>query len=155
MASTQFENVDYSSFEKSACSPSLDEDFRGLVIAAPETVAMSDEYIFPVCGSYRVASDFYEQFQSFSNEIVVVAVDAETHTPYASTLLDPEYDPGVYDDDEPVDEDAAEPYLVAGWFNVNLFEFLEELPRKPGSFHVYAMIGDLKSNTLLVKVAPP
>jgi len=152
--SKDFENVAFNTFEKSDCSPELDDDFRGMVIAVPETIVMKGDYAFPVCGSYQVASEFYGQFESFSNQLVVVAVDASTHTPYSATLLDPEFEPGVYEDDE-FDEDDVLPSQLTGWFNVNLFDYLDGLPRKTGTFHVYAMVGDLKSNVCNVEVVRP
>jgi hypothetical protein len=132
------------------CSPILDGDRLGLLISAPEIITFAETAVLPVCGRYRFYARFFNQFHMLSNEIVLVAVDAERHVPYIGNMHDPEYEsaPGKFSETDT----GFEEKIVGGWFNYNLYSILEGLPHHSATYLVYAMIGDIKSNLIKVKL---
>ncbi len=152
----EFENVELDTFEESPCSPILDEEFSGIEINAPIQIVMADDYSFPVCGSYQFSEEFFYKFKSIENEMVIVVVDLNTQRSYSSNLLEKDFKPAIFDDEDDLeDEEEFEDVKITSWFNVNLFSYIEELPRNATTFTVYATIGDIKSNVVTVKVVKP
>lgn len=148
-----FRRIRLDSFEPSACSPSFDDEARGLRVAAPRAVRLGPDAAFPLCGTYRVGGRFLNRFESMANELVVVAVDARAHRPYATNLLTPGSTPMP----SGLDESAPgfEAAVLTGWFNLDLFRWMEDLPRQPGRYHVFATVGELASNVVTVELAAP
>jgi hypothetical protein len=144
-----FGSVETGTFEPSPCSPPAPDGREALVIAAPRSVGGEADAL-PVCGVYRVLGTRYAAHGSLPNEIVLVAVDVADHVPRSGNLSKRDFEP------EPAVLDTTDPDLAAtwftGWFNVDLFEILPDLPRTPGKYRVFATIGDLKSAPLEVEV---
>jgi hypothetical protein len=149
-----FAKIELNTFDESACSPEVDEGLRGIRLAAPAQISLTEGAPLPLCGTYQVGARFFNRFQCMENEIVVVAVDAERHTPYATNLLQPDFDPvpapGFDEQDPGFDE-----IVLAGWFNLDLFHWLEDLPRRPARYHVFATVGDIASNVVTVELVKP
>lgn len=132
------------------CSPIMEGERIGLLINAPEVITFAEKAVFPVSGRYRLYARFFNQFHMLSNEIVLVAVDAERHIPYIGNMHNPEYQstPRKF-----LETDTGfEEKIVGGWFSYNLYAILEGLPHKSATYLVYAMIGDVKSNMVTVKL---
>ena len=151
MTPSRFERVRWNTFEENACSPELDEAARGLRLAAPERVTSGPDAVLPVAGVYQVGARFLNRFHSMRNEITVVAVDAATHAPRSTNLLEEGFDA------EPSGFDPADPDLddivITGYFNLDLFRWIEGLPRAPGRYHVFATVGDVVSNVVTIEVS--
>jgi hypothetical protein len=148
-----FSHIPLNNYVGGACSPQLDEDFLGLRIAAPETVFTGPDMVFPVCGSYRFAAAFWNRFECLRFEMAVVAVDARTHLPRITNLryrdftaANRKFNPA---------ETGFDEKTAAGSFNADLLFYREDFPRTPATYHVFALIGDQRSNVLTVKVAKP
>lgn len=137
-------------FEMASCSPAIADDVRGLVIDGPAVIPLDDPPVLPVSGTYRVGAPFFNRFTSMQSEIVIVAVDAATHAPRSTNLLRPGFRPVPAAFDE--SEEGWEEAVIAGWFNVDLFAWIPDLPRRPGRFHVFAVLGDLTSNALTLEL---
>lgn len=153
MTPAAFARVPLGTFEEHALSPEVPADFRGIRIAAPVEVVLDRGERLPLCGTWQVDARFFNRFRSMDNEIVVVAVDAARHAPYAANLLEPDFTPAPahFDESEPGWEET----VLTGWFNLDLFEWLEGLPRRPGRYHVFATVGDAASNVVTVEIRQP
>jgi hypothetical protein len=149
-----FERIKLNTFAESACSPAVAQDFRGLHVGSPSKIFLADGTPFPIAGTYQVGAAFFNRFRSLRSEIVVVAVDARAHVPHACNLRRPGATP------EPaVPFDTSDPgfdgIVVTGWFNLDLFRWMPDLPRGPGRYHVFSTVGDVVSNTVTVELAEP
>ena len=84
-------------------------------------------------------------------ESTVVAVDAATHAPCSTNLLEEGFDaaPSGFD---PADPDLDN-ILVTGYFNLDLYHWMDGLPRSPGRYHVFATVGDVVSNVVTIEVS--
>jgi hypothetical protein len=150
MIPSRFEQVLWNTFRKNACSPAPAEAERGLFLAAPVRVTLSDQTPLPVAGAYRVGARFLNRFRSMNNEIVVVAVDAATHAPRSTNLLAEGFEaaPSGFDPSYP----ALDNLVVTGHFNLDLFHWMTDLPRAPARYHVFATVGDVVSNVVTIAV---
>lgn len=148
-----FQSIELDTFERSACSPELDDGFRGIRIAGPRSVTGNSDARLPLCGTYRVGARFLNQFYSMANEIVVVAVDAVTHVPRATNLLQEGYvaSPSRFDETDRNFDTVA----LTGWFNLDLFGWMKDLPRSAARYHIFATIGDVTSNVVTTEIKAP
>jgi hypothetical protein len=60
MEQLNFYDVPLPTYASSECSPALPDDFDGLRIAMPDEVDLSIQDSIPLCGAYRVSSNFVE-----------------------------------------------------------------------------------------------
>jgi len=153
MTPSRFERVRWNTFEESACSPPLDEAARGLRLAAPTRVTLAPDGPLPIAGVYQVDARFLNRFRSMKNEITLVAVDASSHLPRAANLLEEGADP-VESGFDPQDPDL-DSIVVTGFFNLDLFHWIDDLPRRPARYHVFATVGDAVSNVVTIDVVAP
>jgi hypothetical protein len=153
MNPARFERVAWDTFEENACTPALPPGFRGIVLDGPRTVTLADDAPLPVAGVYRVTARFMSRFESMDAEIVVVATDARTHEARSTQLIHPEADavPAAFDPNDP-DLDTT---IYTGWFNLDLFHWLTDLPRRAARYHVFATVGDVTSNVITVELVEP
>jgi hypothetical protein len=153
MTPPRFERVRWGTFEENACSPGLADDFRGLLLAAPERVTCSEDAILPVAGAYQVDARFLNRFRSMKSEITIVAVDAKTHAPRSANLLKKGFKsrPSGFDPSDP----ALDSTVVTGWFNLDLLRWIKGLPREPARYHVFATVGDVVSNVVTIDLVKP
>lgn len=152
MTPSRFERVPCGTSSENACSPALTDDFRGLLLAAPERVTCSDDAVLPVAGAYQFDARFVGRFRSMRSEITLVAVDASTHAARSANLLKRGYKArpsGLGLDPSDPDLDST---VVTGWFNLDLFHWMTDLPRAPARYHVFATVGDVVSNVVTIAV---
>jgi hypothetical protein len=149
MEPRDFEAIETGLFEPSALSPVVPDDAETLAIAGPRRISLEIDGRLPICGTYRVGAPRFNLSRSFLDEIVLVAVDASTHEPRSGNLRsgDMDSEPGGFDERDPGFAET----LIRGWFNVDLFAIVD-LPRRPGRYHVFATVGDLKSAVIVVEV---
>lgn len=150
MTPSRFEQMAWDTFAPGACSPVLDEGFRGIALAAPTRVSAGEDAVFPVAGAYQVSARFLNRFKSMSNEITLVAIDAATHAPRSTNLLAQGLDalPSGFSPSNP----RLDKIVVGGHFNVDLFRWIPDLPRGPARYHVFATVGDVTSNVVTIEV---
>lgn len=150
MTPSRFERVPCGTSSENACSPALTDDFRGLLLAAPERVTCSADAVLPVAGAYQLDARFVGRFRSMRSEITLVAVDTNTHAARSANLLKRGYKarPSGLDPSDP-DLDST---VVTGWFNLDLFLWIKGFPRAPARYHVFATVGDVVSNVVTVAV---
>ena len=156
-------SVQFNSSKESACSPKVDRDFRGIVIASPPQADLRGPWadylgferprpLLAVCGTAQFSEATDAKFQSLSNEILLVAVDAKSHRPYVSNLLRKGFEPALSRPATPEEAIAWKNRVHRTWFNANAFYYLEDLPARPAAYHVFAMAGEMVSNVNHVEV---
>lgn len=146
--------------DENPCSPVIDDpDFQGIVIHAPELVTYEPGETIEggvefadvrVCGTASFEYSFLGLGGEVQEQILLVAVDAATHETYSGKL------PGIENavpppDDLPVSDADTEGLIVETYFNPNLVEALG-LPERPAEYLVYAALGEVKSNTVRIRV---
>jgi hypothetical protein len=125
-----FAAVDPGSGNRSACSPTLDANFIGIVINAPEKVVytpgtrepLSGAFArFMICGTYRLDAWPLDQLGGFREGAKLVATDAGNHDVFADKMVPP----------HPTDPQPNPPHRTAqdfagqtelGYFNENLLD---------------------------------
>lgn len=135
-------------FERHSRSPALAG--TGLALAAPPRITLAGGAPLPVHGTYRVPAAEVNRFRSFGNEIVVVAVEADTHMPHSTNLVPEGFTPAPSFIDP--SQRAFRDMLVGGWFNLDLFDWMPGLGRRQGRVYVFATIGTLVSSTVTVEL---
>lgn len=150
MTPSRFERVPCGTSRENACSPAMADDFRGLLLAAPERVTCSNDAVLPVAGAYQFDARFVGRFRSMRSEITLVAIDTKTHAARSANLLKRGYKarPSGLDPSDP-DLDST---VVTGWFNLDLLLWIKGFPREPARYHVFATVGDVVSNVVTVAV---
>lgn len=145
-----FKNIALNNYEDGPCSPAIEQDFAGIEIRSPEVIFIDADMFFPVCGSYRFLASFINRFDCLSFEMALVAVNASSHKSYIGNLRFLDYEPSTRKYNE--NEEGFEEKTAAGWFNSDLYFYIEDLPRIPAIYHVFAIIGEFKSNVVTVQV---
>lgn len=156
-----FAAFDATLMDETPCSPVIDDpDFEGIVLNAPESVAYtpgdppvpgSDAFAdVRVCGTACVDQAYRGLHGRVHEEILLVAVDSATQQTYSGKM-----EPIVNPEERPADLGGGpvdtEGLLVESYFNPNLAEVLE-LPERPAEYLVYAVLGEMKSNTVRIRV---
>lgn len=158
-----FDGIKLNTKKKSACSPRIADDFRGLRIVTPDRIDLGDPWhdgvgsnvarpVLPVCGTLRVGGDTAARFSSLSNQILLVAVDARQHASYVANLVARGMTPEVSPPPTPAELEEWKDTIETSYFNANAFYYLQDLPAAPGRYHVFAMLGDIVSNLRTVEV---
>jgi len=158
-----FSGIKLNTKKESPCSPKVDEDFRGLVIATPDGVDLAEPWqdavgsdtarpVLPVCGTIQLSGDTTAKFLSLTNQILLVAVDTRTHVSYVSNLLQKGMTAQLAIRPTPEQMEDAKDRVDTFFFNANAFHYLEDLPAAPARYHVFALLGDIVSNLRTVEV---
>lgn len=143
-----FNAVQLGAHVRTECTPEVPKDFVGLRIAAPASVQLGKDK-FAVCGTYRFPAEYLHKFPECTRAIVLVAVDARTHQPYANNLVP--LGATVVDEagPPPKDPEWMENHFIQMYFNVDLRRYLE-LPRADADYWIYALLEDHVSNVVRV-----
>jgi hypothetical protein len=145
-----FKNIPLNNYEDGPCSPAIDQEFVGIEIRSPQVIFIDADMSFPVCGSYRFHASFFNRFECLSFEMALVAVNASSHIPYIGNLRFLDYETSTRKYNE--NEEGFVEKTAGGWFNSDLYFFIEDLPRVPAVYHVFAIIGECKSNVVTIQV---
>lgn len=151
---SSFESIPWNQYSKSSCTPEIDwlNGERGFLIAAPTKVITQGQYHLPLCGTYVFSKKFLNKFKHINSELTVVVVDAKTHRSYSSNLTDKSMEV-IAERSKAVGTDEELEKLSGGsWFNIDVYYFIESLPKRPAKYIIYALLGDQKSNVVEVEV---
>lgn len=159
----QFKSVQPNTLLSYECSPDVDDpEFRGIMLNAPETIwyEPNQHNLFTggfaniiVCGTY-VFDYFTNNLNGqFVGSILLVAVDSITHTVYSGHFdpLNESIPPPDPEKDLGISRSVLEKRGIKGFFNPELSSVLK-LPDKEASYHVYATLGEYKSNQIFLNV---
>ena len=137
---------------ESACSPPLGGwDYRGIKLNAPTKVIISEEFVLPLCGAWKFSHKFLNKFMNTYSAVVIVVTDMKTFKSYSGNLQEPwmQYE----DAGKAVGTDEElETNTTASRFNIDVYDYIQGLPQKPGKYLIYALVGDVKSNVVEVEV---
>jgi hypothetical protein len=137
-----FAAVPLPSRDETPLSPTLEG--VGLELSAPLSARAS----LPICGSFELDASIVNRFSCVVDEITLVAIDAESHRPFAATLPRAERS-------SPIHLDESVPELTyGGWFNVDL-RALCGLPDEPATYYVFALVAELQSSVCRVSWEGP
>lgn len=135
---------------KNPCTPQMDKGVTGIKINAPGKVQLKSDP-FAICGTYYFPASYVYSFPRIHQAIVLVAVDASSHKPYACNLtipgsipeIDAPYTP-------PKDPDWMENHFIQRYFNIDLSRFMRDLPMVSSTYYIYALIENHISNVCKV-----
>lgn len=150
LADDLFQQVRPSSLERSDASPvPPEEDFLGILIAAPAVVSPSQRLM--VCGTAVLR--YGELGRALhASDAFIVATGVHPHNKRVGAILGRAEAsvarPGR-SRAKPVTPSAMR---VASWFNADLFVSLR-VPREPGVWFVHAVIGPYVSNGVRVEIS--
>ena len=146
-----FFSIEINTFDETACSPAVDEEFRGIIIAAPDTVTLSNDIPFVICGTAQLNRRYEFQFDSPDNELTLVIENISIKKVWSCNLLEPGYETPPKNPDMTIEDIHPEEFSTS-WFNIDIFRYLPDMPRAAGIYTVYATLGDYTSNTVIVKL---
>jgi hypothetical protein len=157
--SANFKNIELHTDTQNVCSPDISRhsDFIGIAINAPTEVDFNKAQpaqdgsftVIPICGFYQLS------LIELSKDPIIrlFAINVETEQVYQGQLI--EEDPNS---DEPLPFFVTEPkpeeiegQLLSAYFNPNLARFVS-LPATEANYKILVQIGEVKSNTVDVKV---
>lgn len=135
-------------FERTPDSPKLEDGFIGIRIASKDLFLDELQSNLVIHGTYRFKAEFCNRFQSLSYEIAIVCVDAEKHVSEIMNLQNDGFDPigGSYDETDPGFDETTE----KSWFNTRVSLPITS-PFSEAGYHIFAIIGDQKSNVLRLR----
>ena len=147
-----FETIQLDRTGESLCSPKLGGwDYRGIKLNAPTKVIISEEFVLPLCGGWQFSYKFLNKFKNTDSAVVIVVTDVKAYKSYSSNLQKPgmhypETRKAIGTDQE------LEENTVAEWFDIDVYDYVRDLPQKPGKHLIYALVGDVKSNVVEVEI---
>lgn len=147
-----FETIQLDRTGKSACSPELGGwDYRGIKLNAPTKVIISDEFVLPLCGGWQFSDKFLNKYKNIHTEVVLVVTDIRTFKPYSGNLRKPGFEYKENRKAVGTDQELEE-NTVTHWFDIDVYDYVQNLPQKPGKYLIYALVGDVKSNVVEVEL---
>jgi hypothetical protein len=147
-----FETIQLDRTGESPCSPELGGwDYRGIKLNAPTKVIISEEFVLPLCGAWKFSKKFLNKFKNTFSAVAIVVTDMKTFKSYSSNLQRPglqypEIGKAVGTDEE------LEINTSSVSFNIDIYDYVRDLPQKPGKYLIYALVGDVKSNVVEVEI---
>jgi hypothetical protein len=159
ISTCDFDKVALNSREKTPCTPYIkDEDeFEGIIIAAPDKVAISDDLKaedgafarIPLCGFYAIGMGELMK----DSRIVIIARDIETGDEYTGEFIDHDESPDapLPFDVPPVDPELLKDQVSSGYFNPNLAKYAN-IPARPVQLEVFVSIANEHSNKVTITV---
>ena len=111
---------------------------------------MNGEVPFVLSGVMQLNSRYRFQFHSPSDELTIIVENCTHKQLWSGNLFlggnIPERNPDM------TIKDIHPKAVSTEWFNVDLFNYIREMPRLAGEYIVYATLGDYTSNSVIVKL---
>lgn len=159
MARSGFDDITFDSSHEVGCSPTFEDysyDRREIKINAPGRVqaildddGMSPETRFPICLAMQFPTKLVGDTFELWARITLVAVNVVTGESFSGNLVPrrtAQRIPGP-----PLAPEVLEKRVERFYRNINLCHYVH-LPAERGSYHVYAMFEDYRSNTVTVEL---
>lgn len=145
-----FETIQLDRTGKSPCSPELGGwDYRGIKLNAPTKVIISEEFVLPLCGGWKFSEKFLSKFKNVFSMVVIVVTDITTLRSYSGNLEKP----GTHDREKnSLSNEQLETITSSVSFDIDVYDYVRDLPQKPGKYLIYALAGDVKSNVVEVEI---
>lgn len=149
-----FEEVSLDSFEQSVCSPPDQEsEWEGVVISIPERIIFTKELdnakkSLPLCG---YSMNNYSDLSSSPETIVIIRKHNSDFSKQvileSQETIHADPDP----DEEPINLADMEGMVYGGYFNYNLFSYMD-FPLGQGTYDITIQYAGKKSNTSTVEI---
>lgn len=137
-------------FRRTPDSPIVVDGFIGIEIAAKEKILDKEQSEIMIHGTYRFKAAFCNRFESLSYEMAIVCVDAKAHVPVIRNLQNAGFDmpklKSQYDEADPGFDETFE----TSWFNARVSLPMNS-PSPEAGYHIFAIVGDQKSNVLRLR----
>ncbi len=146
-----FFNIEINVKKETACSPVVDENFRGIRIAAPERIELNEDVPFVLCGTMQLDRRYEFLFNSVTNEWTIVIENVKEKKVWSCNLLRPGFKPSRKNPNMTIDDIHPEE-VATSFFNIDLFSYIPDMPRLAGEYIIYATLGDYTSNSVIVKL---
>lgn len=148
-----FENIPLGRMEPSECTPDVlsDWDYRGIKLNAPEKVIVSEVFVLPLCGAWQFSYKFLNRFDNVFSMVQFVVTDKEDFKSYSGSLMKPGLNYQKRITSIGTDEQLQNRTSSVS-FNIDVYDYVVNLPQKPGTYLIYALVGDIKSNVVEIKI---
>lgn len=136
------------------CSPHVDEEFRGIKIATPAKINMSDKGKIPIVGTIQVSGETdMKRRGKLKQHMVIVFVNKNTHQTFSFNMV-PHKEPIEQDKSAlPVSNLVPEnDYIVNMYFAIDALYFYPTFPKISADYSVYTTVLDIKSNVIETKI---
>lgn len=163
MSDAAFDKLELDTFEASAGTPKVGDDFEGIEIAMPAKVPVGKLGRIPLCGVWAFDNATLAKFPIVEDHLVFLARNVQTHetaTGHFRVHEDPaggeDLKPGA-DEPPPAPNTTGEPVIgdeditTRGWFNFDLGR-VWKVPAKPGRWRVHVALHDVQSNEVEFEV---
>lgn len=164
MSDDVFDKVELGTYDPSAATPKVDDDFKGIRIAMPAKVGVDDLARVPLCGVWTFDGKTMGTFPRIEDSLVYLARNVASHETATGnfrihkdpvTAADVKPDPAsrpaappTGDEPEIIDPSSA---IVRGYFNYNLGRFWT-VPERPGKWRVHVVLHGVQSNEVEFEV---
>lgn len=163
MSDDVFDKLELGTFEPSAATPKVEDDFSGIRIAMPAKVSAGQLPRLPLCGVWAFGGRTMGELPRIEDSLVFLARNVgsnETATgnfrihkdPVTAADVKPEpaAAPAAPSGEQPesIEPEAA---TVRGYFNYNLGRFWK-VPERPGRWRVHLVLHGVQSNEVEFEV---
>lgn len=165
MSDDVFDKVELGTFEPSAGTPKVDEEFTGIRITMPAKVSLGSLPRLPLCGVWAFDGETMGKFPRIEDSLVYLARNVASNEA-ATGNFRIHKDPVTAADVQP--EPAARPApaapggqqpetiepaaaMVRGYFNYDLGRFWQ-VPERPGRWRVHLVLHGVQSNEVEFEV---
>lgn len=141
--------------DENQCSPHVDDEFRGIKIAMPANINMSDKGKIPIVGTIQVSGETdMKGGGKLKQHMVIVFVNKNTHQTFSFNMV-PDKEPIKQDKSAlPVSNLVPESdYIVNMYFAIDALYFYPDFPEISADYSVYTTVLDIKSNVIETKIA--
>jgi hypothetical protein len=170
LSEADFRKVKYPRYGRSACSPEVVKEFRGLLIRVPRKATIPaagpvvldpDAPWLPVCGVIRLPNEDLNKLGVRPIEgVILVFVNQATGVPTSFNLVpdkprappDPTQRSDVVVLDSVPEDQIDRDYIFNQYFNIDALMFRPDFPRRTARYRVHALLGKHKSNVVEVDV---
>ncbi len=165
MSDEAYDALVLDTFEKSACTPKVDDDFEGLRIAMPARRAASQLERIPLCGIWSFSNATLARFPMVEDSLVWMVRCVETNESASgnfrvhrdpATAAEMQKGAGEGDRAAPPGADSLpelgdEDIVTRGFFNFDLGR-VWQAPARPGHWRVHLALHEVQSNEVVFEV---
>lgn len=162
MSDDAFDELELDTFEESAGTPEIADDFEGIAIAMPAKVSAGRLDRLALCGVWSFPNDVLAKFPVVEDHLVYLARNVQSHETATGNFRvheDPASpaDMKAADEPPPPPAPAGEPVIgdeditTRGYFNFNLGRAWK-VPARPGRWRVQLVLHDVHSNEVEFEV---
>ncbi len=149
-----FDEIDQS-YSSNSCSPIIIiPTFEGVLINAPKKISLSGNTKVPLACSFAFSlRRDMGVFEDIENAIVFTVVDKKNNIPYSGKVANMDHpEPPPDAPRPPVKREDLPDHILGGYVNLDVADVVK-MPKKQGTYIVYATISNFKSNILEFEIS--